>query len=63
MKLYALFTLHETGWGARAGIGDPTQATAATDGGVSVGMVQEKAYFGVPDLSLYSSSMMLSPRC
>jgi hypothetical protein len=22
MKLYALFTLHETGWGTRAGIGD-----------------------------------------
>ncbi|OJA15729.1 hypothetical protein AZE42_07256 [Rhizopogon vesiculosus] len=46
MKLYALFTLHETGWGTRAGIGDPTKATAATDGGVSV--VQEKAYYGVP---------------
>ena len=24
MKLYALFTLHETGWGTRAGIGDRT---------------------------------------
>jgi hypothetical protein len=22
MKLYALFTLHETGWGTRAGVGD-----------------------------------------
>lgn len=22
MKLYALFTLHETGWGTRTGIGD-----------------------------------------
>ena len=22
MKIYALFTLHETGWGTRAGIGD-----------------------------------------
>lgn len=22
MKLYALFTLHETGWGTRAGIGN-----------------------------------------
>jgi len=31
MKLYALFTLHETGWGTRAGIGDPTAATAAAD--------------------------------
>jgi len=48
MKLYALFTLHETGWGTRAGIGDPTQATAATDGGVSVGVAGEKTYFGVP---------------
>jgi len=24
MKLYALFTLHETGWGTRTGIGDRT---------------------------------------
>jgi hypothetical protein len=24
MKLYALFTLHETGWGTRAGVGDRT---------------------------------------
>jgi len=31
MKVYALFTLHETGWGTRAGIGDPTAATAAAD--------------------------------
>jgi len=29
MKLYALFTLHEVGWGTRAGIGDPTQALEA----------------------------------
>jgi len=29
MKLYALLTLHETGWGTRAGIGDPSAATAA----------------------------------
>lgn len=29
MKIYALFTLHETGWGTRAGIGDPVIATAA----------------------------------
>ncbi|KAJ6591768.1 glycosyltransferase family 2 protein [Mycena vulgaris] len=29
MKLYALFTLHETGWGTRAGIGDVAAATAA----------------------------------
>ncbi|KAF8625297.1 hypothetical protein AX15_005431 [Amanita polypyramis BW_CC] len=31
MKLYALFTLHETGWGTRAGIGDISAATAAAD--------------------------------
>ncbi|KAF9000427.1 glycosyltransferase family 2 protein [Cyathus striatus] len=31
MKLYALFTLHETGWGTRAGIGDAAAATAAMD--------------------------------
>jgi len=29
MKLYALLTLHETGWGTRAGVGDPSQAMAA----------------------------------
>ncbi|KAF7309651.1 hypothetical protein MIND_00336200 [Mycena indigotica] len=29
MKLYALCTLHETGWGTRAGIGDASAATAA----------------------------------
>jgi hypothetical protein len=33
MKLYALFTLHETGWGTRAGIGDVAAATAAMDAG------------------------------
>jgi hypothetical protein len=26
MKLYALFTLHETGWGTRQGIGEPEKA-------------------------------------
>ncbi|KZO98905.1 glycosyltransferase family 2 protein [Calocera viscosa TUFC12733] len=31
MKIYALFTLHETGWGTRAGVGDPTFATKAMD--------------------------------
>ncbi|KAF9041715.1 putative polysaccharide synthase [Hymenopellis radicata] len=31
MKLYALCTLHETGWGTRAGIGDIGAATAAMD--------------------------------
>jgi len=29
MKIYALLTLHETGWGTRAGVGDPSVATAA----------------------------------
>jgi hypothetical protein len=31
MKIYALCTLHETGWGTRAGIGDASAATAALD--------------------------------
>ncbi|EEB99966.1 hypothetical protein MPER_00216 [Moniliophthora perniciosa FA553] len=31
MKLYALCTLHETGWGTRAGIGDASVATAALE--------------------------------
>ncbi|KDQ21878.1 glycosyltransferase family 2 protein [Botryobasidium botryosum FD-172 SS1] len=29
MKIYALFTLHETGWGTRAGIGNPADALLA----------------------------------
>ncbi|ORX40530.1 nucleotide-diphospho-sugar transferase [Kockovaella imperatae] len=29
MKLYAVLTLHKTGWGTRSGIGDPATATAA----------------------------------
>jgi len=35
MKIYALCTLHETGWGTRAGIGDPTLATKAAAANVS----------------------------
>jgi len=31
MKLYALVTLHETGWGTRAGIGGTSEAVAAMD--------------------------------
>ncbi|KAJ3765791.1 glycosyltransferase family 2 protein [Lentinula raphanica] len=31
MKLYALCTLHETGWGTRTGIGNIAEATAAMD--------------------------------
>lgn len=29
MKIYAVFTLHETGWGTRTGIADPATATQA----------------------------------
>ena len=29
MKIYALLTLHETGWGTRTGIADPATATQA----------------------------------
>jgi len=31
MKMYALFTLHEVGWGTRAGIGDASVALKALD--------------------------------
>ena len=31
MKIYALFTLHETGWGTRAGIGEPEKAGETAD--------------------------------
>jgi cellulose synthase/poly-beta-1,6-N-acetylglucosamine synthase-like glycosyltransferase len=31
MKIYALFTLHKTGWGTRSGIGDPATATTAAE--------------------------------
>ncbi|KAG1751333.1 glycosyltransferase family 2 protein [Suillus paluster] len=63
MKLYALFTLHETGWGTRAGIGDPTKATAATDaGGVGVSVVQEKVYFDAPSSPTPYSSRRTSYR-
>lgn len=29
MKIYALLTLHETGWGTRSGIGSPADALSA----------------------------------
>jgi len=45
MKVYALFTLHETAWGTRAGIGDPTAATAAA---ASAGK-EKTDYFTAPD--------------
>lgn len=31
MKIYALFTLHETGWGTRQGVGAPADANEAED--------------------------------
>lgn len=31
MKLYALCTLHETGWGTRQGVGEPQEATDAKE--------------------------------
>lgn len=31
MKIYALFTLHETGWGTRQGVGDQDDAVDARD--------------------------------
>jgi len=31
MKIYALLTLHETGWGTRAGVGGATEALNALD--------------------------------
>ncbi|KAL4246663.1 hypothetical protein ABKN59_008851 [Abortiporus biennis] len=51
MKIYALLTLHETGWGTRAGVGDPTTATAAVD-------EKEKA----PDVIVTRPSTSSEPR-
>lgn len=31
MKIYAVLTLHETGWGTRTGIADPATATQAAE--------------------------------
>ncbi|KAF8705924.1 Glycosyl transferase family 21, partial [Rhizoctonia solani] len=45
MKLYALFTLHEVGWGTRAGIGNATDATKALE----AQNAQEAAAAGGPD--------------
>ncbi|KAE8267437.1 hypothetical protein A4X09_0g4915 [Tilletia walkeri] len=36
MKLYALFTLHETGWGTRKGVGEPQDANDANAGGLGM---------------------------
>ena len=59
--MYALFTLHETAWGRRAGIGDPSAATAAATTAVD----DEKTgyfacYTGVP-ASPRSHSMTPEP--
>jgi len=43
MKLYALCTLHETGWGTRAGIGDASAATAAMDASNAAAARDEKS--------------------
>lgn len=48
MKLYALCTLHETGWGTRAGIGDATAATAAADLGANEKYSQPSEYQDPP---------------
>ncbi|KAI0630081.1 glycosyltransferase like family 2-domain-containing protein [Trametes polyzona] len=49
MKIYALLTLHETGWGTRAGIGDARAATAAADAGTGGAGYVEK----LPDTPSY----------
>ena len=55
MKIYALCTLHETGWGTRTGIADPATATQAlkdqnarekADGGGGGGMAREDVELG-----------------
>ncbi|KAI8992885.1 nucleotide-diphospho-sugar transferase [Trametes punicea] len=48
MKIYALLTLHETGWGTRAGIGDARAATAAADAGATGGGYIEKTLPDTP---------------
>jgi hypothetical protein len=48
MKLYALCTLHETGWGTRAGIGDPTAATAAISNASNEKFRDSTGYQDVP---------------
>ncbi|KAG9043864.1 hypothetical protein FS837_009046 [Tulasnella sp. UAMH 9824] len=54
MKLYALFTLHEVGWGTRAGIGDATQALNALNAqNAPGGGAQEKPYD--PEAANYAS--------
>ncbi|KJA15479.1 glycosyltransferase family 2 protein [Hypholoma sublateritium FD-334 SS-4] len=46
MKIYALCTLHETGWGTRAGIGDASAATAALDAQDKI--QEEEKHHGYP---------------
>jgi len=49
MKVYALLTLHETGWGTRAGIGDPSAAMAAVE--------QQPEKLGAPMQTPYTDYM------
>lgn len=53
MKIYALLTLHETGWGTRAGIGDPSAATAA--------MAQQGSSEKVPIISAPQAAPQYTP--
>jgi len=52
MKIYALCTLHETGWGTRTGIGDPSAATAA-----AANVSNEK----LPEVARYQDSPAPTP--
>ncbi|KIO30737.1 glycosyltransferase family 2 protein [Tulasnella calospora MUT 4182] len=53
MKMYALFTLHEVGWGTRAGIGDATQALNALNAQNAAPQAGEKPYD--PEAANYAS--------
>lgn len=48
MKLYALFTLHETGWGTRAGIGEPEKAGEAANEQADIDNAAATARSSVP---------------
>jgi len=56
MKLYALFTLHETGWGTRAGIGDASAATAAAAEADSARLQEKTAAANSPYGAGYSNN-------
>ncbi|KAH9919480.1 glycosyltransferase family 2 protein [Epithele typhae] len=61
MKIYALFTLHETGWGTRAGIGDATAATAAADGAARVASEETQAQRPVIEKPRHTVSRGVEP--